>query len=200
MPQLQVNSNNESEEENDDLFPDIPLDSTIALNFKVLRVCGYWPPDRDENAPKTLKHHLYSVYAVFSMTFCFGLYLICEWIEMYSVFGDIQEMIEVSILTLMHFAQIFKIYYWLINRQVIKDMRRWVNIDMFKPRNRKQFDMMVLNMKLYNYCYKIFLSLGTIACSMWAIFPQFNDQKVLPHRTWSPFNRTTTPGYEVCIL
>lgn len=117
--------------------------------------------------------------------------MLSEFINLITVFGEIEKMAESSFLLITHIAQIWKTYCF--TRYSIKMVHFLDELELpiFTPKNEKQWERMRWAMRRAKSDSVILLSMGVATCLCWAMFPfveQQTDTIRLPLPGWYPFD------------
>lgn len=177
---------------------ELDLREVVNLNVRIIEFFGYLCPENQSR----LKKILYSVYAIIFVGFIFITYILSELCNMIAVFGDIEKMTGASFLLLTHLVHTSKLYVFVTKSKRVHNLINSVNRNEFKPKNKKQYNILLNDIKVSKATTKIFLIMGFATCTLWGVFPfldadENRDKIRLPLSGWYPFDVSKSPVFEI---
>lgn len=172
----------------------LDLRHSLKLNFKILCMLGYWPP---EDAGYLLI--LYRIYSMLIIGGGFVIYTTTEIINIALSLNDLTKLTDASFLFLTHLAQVLKLYYFTVNHDRILKLLNSLNRDIFQPRNETQIKIIKVEMKYSKSLYVIFIAMCTATVLLWGAFPIMDKKEKieLPLSAWYPFSTNSWPVFEI---
>ncbi|RZC35067.1 7tm 6 domain containing protein [Asbolus verrucosus] len=165
--------------------------ATINFTLFSLKIIGLWPKD------DVYKFNLYTLYTAISVTFfisAFGVFL------MISLFtgSDFEDLEEMTLIYVAEFLVIIKVFKFIKNIKLLKQLMATLNSDVFQPKTSQQKILVKPALQFWKIVYNVFLiSGGPITC-LWVFLPILRSKRYkLPVPVWYPFNTKISPCFEI---
>ncbi|XP_045537821.1 odorant receptor Or1 [Papilio machaon] len=167
------------------------IDLFLSRPKRVLKALGIWlTPERPM--------FLHSFYTAFIMLTQYA-FIIFEFVYIAGVWGDLEAMSEASYLLFTQASVCYKVTVFLLNKNNIKVLIEYMEMDIFTPETEEQQKIMVkLSSQIKKLCM-FFLTSALTTCTLWALMPLLDDTggRFFPFRIWMPFGPEKSPQFEI---
>ncbi|KAJ3663396.1 hypothetical protein Zmor_007666 [Zophobas morio] len=170
---------------------------SLKINLLVLRLLGLWP-----RGDKVYTFDLYTVYAVFVITFFLSAHTLSQALNIFVVYSDLENLSETIFITVTNALNLVKIYYFIKNTKTLKELIEILTSDMFQA---TPLQIKIVQPDLIFLKNVTLVLAGTVSSCLtfWCSFPLLDSSSRgnrLPFLSWYPFDTTTSPGYELTYL
>lgn len=161
----------------------------------ILKIFCYFPSETDD----IFKLLLYKLYSFTIMYLIMGLCVIMEVLYLINALGNLENMINGSVLLATDIGQLGKLYCLLKENKRIKSMLKHTNADVFQVRNEHQGIIIIKSMNRARLIINVYLSFGITTSILWDLSPiaDRSDNSTLPLTLWFPFDTSRSPIYEL---
>lgn len=172
--------------------------SEINVNICMLKIVGLWPNDDDG-----YQRSLYTIYAIIAISvFAIG-HNVFQTINVYFVYTNIEALSGIIFVTITDLLALIKVYYFIKNITLVKDLLNTLNSSILQPKNTKQENLVRKSLGIWKVIYITFwIPVGATLC-LWAVFPildgSFQTSR-LPFSAWYPFDIKKSPVYEFIYI
>ncbi|RZC41719.1 7tm 6 domain containing protein, partial [Asbolus verrucosus] len=170
----------------------------IRMNILMLHSVGLWPKNDEIYKP-----NLYTFYAMISIVMIMGSHNFFQLMNIFFVYKDLETVAETIFITATDLLISVKMYFFVRNMGILKELMIKLNSGIFQPRNSQQIELVWPRINIWKKTYVVYwLSVGTTVF-VWTIFP-FLDNSVKTHRlpfsAWYPYDAKISPFYESTYL
>ncbi|KAJ3663345.1 hypothetical protein Zmor_007631 [Zophobas morio] len=166
----------------------------LKHNVTVLRLAGLWPKN------EVYERNVYTFYAIFVWVILTGSHNMFLLGTIYFTDNNLESFTQTIVILVTDLLASFKVYVFISNIKVLKDLMISLNTDLFQPKNQNQIDVAWISLNLWRLTYAVFYTMAAAAVTFWVILP-FLDNSFrtgrLPILAWYPYNVTISPFYEL---
>lgn len=164
---------------------------TIKTNMMMLRVVGLWPEGDDFHSD------LYTLYAIISINLFINGHVFFQTMHIFSVYKDLEALTGTIFITLTQMLASVKVYCFVQNIKILKELLTALNCEEFQPRNDAQRDLVGFDLGVWRTIYKAFSVLVGATLLLFVMFPVLDEGRKLPFAAWYPFDTAKSPLYEL---
>lgn len=160
----------------------------VSLNIKALHIFGYFRPDTDSK----LQRMLYEIYSVFAVGLLLFVLTLSEVANMYVIFGDFEQMIADSFLSMSHWIHYVKLYVLRGRGDVIWKLIHDIERREYLPKSPTQLQILETNVRNSKIIFKTFFSMCIMCGICFTLIPFLGagpgdvGKKKLPYGGWYP--------------
>ncbi|XP_051156145.1 uncharacterized protein LOC127278454 [Leptopilina boulardi] len=144
-------------------------------------------------------HNLYG-YAIHF--FYIAILLPAQFMSIYIMRNNVQELVDSSFFTLSCIAYASKFIVFISRRKTVEEFFQRLHDPIFIPRRKEHFDLLEESADTARTTSMTLLSIAMTTCITWIIFPlvENKEEKTLLFVAWYPYNTTINPAYGYTYL
>ncbi|XP_063925610.1 odorant receptor Or1-like [Zophobas morio] len=166
--------------------------ATIGVNLWVLRCVGLWP---EKN--KLYEPNFYTFYAAFNAIVIIGGHNLSQIIKIFFVYTDLEAVTATIFVLTTNILATIKMYFFVRNLNVIKQLFRQLNEQQFQPKSADQVNLIQPSLKRWMISYTVFHTIVATNVLLWSIAPLLNENQKFPFVAWYPFDTENSLNYHV---
>lgn len=146
---------------------------------------------------------LYTLYSIICVNFFVALHILFQIIRIVLVFTNLEAVTETMFMCSAESMALFKMYTFIKNIKVVKELMRSLNSETFRPKNSTQRKLVQSNLEFWKVVNDTFIPSVGLTIVVWEIFPILSGKTrsySLPFPAWYPFNVKSSPAYELTYL
>ncbi|KAJ3663312.1 hypothetical protein Zmor_007608 [Zophobas morio] len=171
---------------------------TIKINILMLQSVGLWP-----KGDEMYKRDLYALYAIISTIVIMGGHNFFQVMNVFFVYKNLEALTGTIFITVTDVLASIKMYFFIQNIGVIKQLMITLNSRLFQPKNSAQIDLVRPGLNSWKFMYVTFWIMTSTTVFTYSIFPFLDNsvkEKNLPFVAWYPYNAKISPLYEITYL
>nr|QLI62089.1 odorant receptor 46 [Streltzoviella insularis] len=157
----------------------------------VMKILGVWIPSENELM-------ISKMYRIFMMSLQY-LFLLFQTIYIVQIWGDLEAVSQALYLYFTEACLCFKVTIFQINMDMLKELLKRMNSDVFKPLSLKHEKILKLQAKRIKRLLLGFMISSQVTCGLWALKPLFDNAgtRAFPFDMWMPMSPKFSPQYEI---
>lgn len=172
--------------------------STININIIILRCVGLWPKDN-----QVYGWDLYTIYSFLSINLFINSHSLSQAANLFFIYTDLEAIAANIYITITDLLASLKVYYFVKNIALIKELMRTLDTQEFQPKTNEQHVLVKPGLKAWKIAFAMFWTPSSLTLSLWAIYPildgTYKDYR-LPFSAWYPYDTKKHPSYELTYL
>ncbi|RZC34832.1 7tm 6 domain containing protein, partial [Asbolus verrucosus] len=166
----------------------------FKLNLFSLWVVGLWPKG------DAYTFNIYTVYAAVSISFFISAFGILATINAFKINSDMDDSEEVIVFFALEVLINIKVFMFIKNLRLMKQIMTTLSNDMFQPKCLKQVLLIEPALNIWRIIYNILIAIGGPTITLRMLYPFLTKSRVLPLPAWYPYNIQISPLYEISFL
>ncbi|KAJ3663650.1 hypothetical protein Zmor_007888 [Zophobas morio] len=171
-------------------------EENIKVNIVTLKILGLWPKGTYRLGP-------YMVHMIILVTLFLLAHIFSQTVNIYFIRTDLAAITGTVYVLLVEVLVVFKVYYFVTNMGMLKQLLKDLETDLFQPKNSVQIGEIETSIWFWKIIYKAFLYMCIGTNMFWAAYPLLDKStsgKRLPFLAWYPFDTTKSPAYEITYI
>ena len=167
----------------------------IKINILMLQIVGLWPKGAKRYTPDVFKF-----YATTPSLLIVSSHNFFQTVNIFFVYKDLEALTATIFITCTELLIATKMYFFIQNVGLLKELMESLDGDLFQPRDEKQVELVKPVLKFWKMLYVGYWIMVGATVVFWSIFPFLNNSvkdKELPFMAWYPYNTKITPLYEL---
>ncbi|RZC35283.1 7tm 6 domain containing protein, partial [Asbolus verrucosus] len=123
--------------------------------------------------------------------------------NIFFVYSNLEALTATIFVSLSDALVTLKIYYFVKNIRILKQLMRKLDDEVFQPRNVKQRALVQPSLNIWTATYIGFWVPAALTLTLWSVFPILDksvQQHRLPFAAWYPYDTKKSPFYELTYL
>jgi hypothetical protein len=172
--------------------------ANIKMNILMLHVCGLWP-----KGDETYKPGLYALQTtILLIVFLMG-HMFFQVVNFYFIRDNLEALTGTIYVLLLEILVVFKVYYLIKNMEMLKQLLKILETDLFQPKTAQQRALINTNLFFWRAIYKTVLTMSycyNLFCVLFPFLDKTAEEKRLPFLAWYPYNTQISPFYEITFI
>ena len=164
----------------------------------MLQSVGLWPKGNE-----IYKRNIYALYAVISTIVIMGGHNFFQVMNVFFVYNNLEALAGTIFITVTDVLASVKMYFFIQNVGVLKELMITLNSRLFQPKNFNQVELVRPDLNSWRFMYITFWIMTGTTVLIWSIFPFLDNSvkaKRLPFAAWYPYSTKMSPFYEITYL
>ncbi|XP_043480284.1 uncharacterized protein LOC122509985 [Leptopilina heterotoma] len=173
-------------------------ENAFGMNLRTFKIFGVWP----SSVKHPVLRFFHILYGYSIHFFYIAILLPAQFISMYIMRNNVQELVDSSFFTLSCIAYASKSIIFITRRKKVEEFFQRLHDPIFTPKRKEHFDVLEESAVTARTTSVALLSIAMTTCITWIIFPliENREEKTLLFVAWYPYNTTVNPAYGYTYL